>query len=190
MSYALGKESIVQERSIALRFRPAHVEEYASVLEFYHSLIDSMDGAQFAPGWKKGVYPTERFLKSAIESHQLFIGSLNEKIVGAMVMNHECAGGYETAHWKVVAGDDEVMVVHALGVSPDCQRQGIAGRMVSEAIGVCGELGVKAVRLDVLASNLPASKLYLSQGFQYIGTIRLYYEDTGLTDFLLYELAL
>lgn len=31
---------------------------------------------------------------------------------------------------------------------------------------------------------------YPSMGFQYITTLKLFYEDTGLTDFLLYELPL
>ena len=42
----------------------------------------------------------------------------------------------------------------------------------------------------MLGGNLPAEKLYTAAGFQYRGTIKLFYEDTGLTDFLLYELPL
>lgn len=49
---------------------------------------------------------------------------------------------------------------------------------------------IKAIRLDVLGGNIPASKLYESMGFKYIETLKLFYEDTGLTDFLLYELVL
>ena len=35
-----------------------------------------------------------------------------------------------------------------------------------------------------------AQKLYERVGFQYRGTLQLYYEDTGLTDFRLYEYIL
>ena len=44
--------------------------------------------------------------------------------------------------------------------------------------------------LDVLEGNLPAKKLYESVGFQYIERMELFYEDTGLAGFWLYELEL
>ena len=62
--------------------------------------------------------------------------------------------------------------------------------MVREAIRTAGENGQKAVRLDVLGTNIPAQKLYSSMGFQYRDTIQLFYEDTGLTDYMLYEYLL
>lgn len=62
--------------------------------------------------------------------------------------------------------------------------------MVKEAIIIAGENCNKAIRLDVLGSNIPAQKLYTNMGFQYIDTIKLFYEDTGLTDYLLYEYAI
>ena len=42
----------------------------------------------------------------------------------------------------------------------------------------------------MLGTNLTAQKLYERVGFQYRGTLQLYYEDTGLTDFRLYEYIL
>ena len=48
----------------------------------------------------------------------------------------------------------------------------------------------KAIRLDVLAANVSAQRFYLSRGFEYCGTVKLFYEDTGLTEFLLYEYIL
>jgi len=62
--------------------------------------------------------------------------------------------------------------------------------MVEYAIENCKNNGIKAIRLDVLASNRPAQKLYTTMGFICMNTIQLFYEDTGLTDFLLYELVL
>ena len=95
-----------------------------------------------------------------------------------MVANHECADGYETIEWKTGAGPQEVTVIHALGVLPEHQGKGLAGEMV------------KAIRLDVLAANVSAQRFYLSRGFEYCGTVKLFYEDTGLTEFLLYEYIL
>jgi ribosomal protein S18 acetylase RimI-like enzyme len=62
--------------------------------------------------------------------------------------------------------------------------------MVREAILICGDKRQKAIRLDVLGSNTPAQKLYANMGFQYRDTIKLFYEDTGMTDYLLYEFTM
>ena len=51
-------------------------------------------------------------------------------------------------------------------------------------------LELKAIRLDVLWNNESAKQLYLTKGFDHIGTIELFYEDTGLTDYDLYEYRL
>ena len=49
---------------------------------------------------------------------------------------------------------------------------------------------MKAIKLDVLKGNVPAERLYESMGFRYVDTVRLFYEDTGLAEFRLYELEL
>ena len=47
---------------------------------------------------------------------------------------------------------------------------------------------MKAIRLDALASNTPAHKIYKSLGFEYKGKQYLYAENTGWTDFYFFEL--
>ena len=49
---------------------------------------------------------------------------------------------------------------------------------------------MKVIRLDVLEGNIPAQKVYERLGFNYINTIQMYYEDTGLTGYMLYEYVL
>ena len=55
------------------------------------------------------------------------------------------------------------------------------------AIAMAREKGIKTVRLDVLEGNLPAEKAYGKVGFQYVDTVRMFYEDTGWTNYKLYE---
>ena len=47
--------------------------------------------------------------------------------------------------------------------------------------------GIKAIRLDALASNTPAHKIYKALGFEYRGKQHLYAENTGWTDFYFFE---
>lgn len=93
-------------------------------------------------------------------------------------------------NWPTAAEDSEVTVIHALGVDPELGGRGYGRRMVQFAIDTARENQQKVIRLDVLKGNVPAEKLYSGVGFQYLHTLQMYYEDTGWTDFELYEYAL
>ncbi|HIX25334.1 MAG TPA: GNAT family N-acetyltransferase [Candidatus Lachnoclostridium avicola] len=170
--------------------RRACPEEFERVMEFYDRLTDEMEGAQYHPGWEKGVYPDPEFIRESMEEGELFVLEKDGGIAGAMVINHQGTDGYEQAAWKVSAAPEETAVLHALGVLPAYQGQGLAKRLVRAAGRIAVENGCRAVRLDVLEGNLPAKKLYESVGFQYIERMELFYEDTGLAGFWLYELEL
>ena len=161
-----------------------------SVAEFYHNIIDSMRNAEFRPKWEKDIYPTKEFMQDSIANDELYVALIDGQIVGAMVINHKCEEGYNEAGWSVRADVANIAYLHILGVSTRCQRQGIAKKMVDYAVAICKNNGMRALRLDVLIENIPAQKLYSGMGFVYIDTIKLFYEDTGLTDFMLYELPL
>ena len=76
-----------------------------------------------------------------------------------MVLNHACNESYKNCRWQIAADDSEILVIHALGVHPDFQGKGFAKAMVRKAIAIAEETGMKAIRLDVLAGNIPAEKL-------------------------------
>lgn len=107
-----------------------------------------------------------------------------------MVCSQDCNEGYRKHRWKNAIPDREILVIHALGVRPDLSMRGIGRAMVRRAIELAGEKGMKAVRLDVLKGNLPAERLYAGAGFTHEGDLRMYYEDTGWTDFGLYQYLL
>ena len=173
-----------------MNIRQAKINELNDVMKFYYDITDDMQNSEFKPGWEKDVYPTRESVKNAIQNNELFIAIIDDVVVASMILNHECTDGYETANWNINATPEEVISIHALGVSIKQQGKGISKQMVQKAIDYCKEQNIKAIRLDVLGGNIPASKLYESMGFKYIETLKLFYEDTGLTDFLLYELVL
>ena len=170
--------------------RPAKTAEYEDIETFYRELINSMRDSEFKPEWEMGVYPTESLLKDAVKKQTLFLAYLENSLVGVMILNRDCAPEYEKVEWQTDAKKDEVMIIHLLAVSPAHQGKGVAKQMVSSAIEICGKRLVKAIRLDVLKKNTPAAKLYISMGFQLAASVKMYYEDTGLADFELYELVL
>lgn len=160
------------------------------VKTLYWEIIDSMKGAPFGPGWKKGIYHSDDFLYNAVHNRELYLLEDNQEPVAVMVLNHQWTQGYEMVKWAVQADRDQVMMIHALGLLRSCQGKGMGKLLVEEALKIAKENRQKAVRLDVLSGNIPAQRLYESMGFQYRETLKLYYEDTGLTDYLLYEFVL
>ena len=170
--------------------RKAVPEDFKKTVDFYHCLIDSMKNAEYRPLWEKDVYPTREFIHDSIEKNELFVMTDNDLIIGSVVLNHHCEAGYSKVQWKVSAAASEIMIVHILAVSADYQGKGLAKKMVEYSIEYGKSRGMKAIRLDVLPANIPAKNLYTRMGFIYMDTIQLFYEDTGLIDFLLYEYPL
>ena len=60
-------------------------------------------------------------------------------------------------------------------------------QMVQKVIDMARIHDIKTIRLDILGGNLPAEKAYTKMGFQYLDTVRMFYEDTGWTDYKLFE---
>lgn len=168
----------------------AEEKDYAMVRRFYHHLIDRMRNGRFRIGWEKDIYPSPGFLRHSLVKGELYIAEEGDEIIAAMVCNQECNEGYRKHRWRNDLSDSEILVIHALGVRPDSAMQGLGGLMVRKAKELAREKGRRAIRLDVLKGNLPAERLYTGAGFTHAGDLRMYYEDTGWTDFGLYEYLL
>jgi ribosomal protein S18 acetylase RimI-like enzyme len=111
----------------------------------------------------------------------------NDAIVGAMAVTMYQGEDYHAIEWSQQVLDNEAAVIHILAVSPDTQGKGIGSEMIREAIRLAKTCGMKAIRLDALASNTPAHKIYKTLGFEYRGKQHLYAENTGWTDFYFFE---
>lgn len=167
--------------------RVAMPDEYKKVINFYYEMIDKMQSSEFHPTWKMGVYPTDDYLKELVLSGQLFLCLDGERIIGAMVINHDCNESYSKMSWEVDAAADEVTIIHLLCVLPEYGGRGLGKKMLSFAMAHAAEKNQKAIRLDVMEKNLPAIKLYDSMGFRRLETVCMFYESTGWTNFIIYE---
>lgn len=167
--------------------RIGNIEELGKVKNFYDSLIEEMQEAEYKPGWKKDIYPTMEMLREALENRELYIGEEEGKTAACMILNQNCNERYQEISWKTEAGPCQVLSVHTFGVHPRFSGRGLGKKMMEEAVKMASDRGMKTIRLDVLAGNLPAEKLYQKVGFQYAGSLNIFYEDTGWADFNLYE---
>lgn len=175
---------------MGFQIRKANDTDYICVKNFYYILTDDMAEAEYKPGWQKDIYPTQDFLVKSIANGELYVGEEDGQLAACMIVNHIYNEGYKNIMWPVQAEDFEVFVIHALGVGTAFAGKGLAKRMARSVIELGKVTHMKAIRLDVLEGNIPAKKAYERLGFKYIDTIQMYYEDTGLTGYMLYEYAL
>lgn len=171
-----------------MRLHQAVIEDFESIMAFYDDVIERTPEIATYARWSKGKHPTAEGIKAYIEEGSMYLYREKGKIVGAVAFPMYQGTDYHAIEWSKQAADNEVAVIHLLAVSPDCQGKGIGSQMVREAINLAKEKGMKAVRLDALASNTPAHKLYERLGLEYRGKQHLYAENTGWTDFYFFEL--
>ena len=117
----------------------------------------------------------------------MYLYKENGQIVSAMAVTMYQGDDYHPIEWLQSLKDNEVAVIHILAVSPDYQGKGIGTMMISESIRLAKTNGMKGIRLDALASNTPAHKIYKNLGFEYRGKQHLFAENTGWTDFFFFE---
>ena len=170
--------------------RKAQQTEYQKVRAFYHSAIEAMAGSPYHPMWQKDIYPAPEELRTAVDEQTLYIGLSDDRIAAAMVVNRKNNSEYKDAKWPRHLQPDEYMVIHMLCVHSDYAGRGYAKELVKYAIDLARAEGMKAIRLDVLKGNIPAERLYEGMGFCCADTIKLFYEDTGRVDFIMYELGI
>ena len=173
-----------------MKILKAKTNQFQDVREFYFAVIDGIGDSGDSVGWKKDIYPAPGFLKGSIEDGDLYIAEEDGMIVGAMVLNHQSNEEYGKFDWPTKADEEEVTVIHALGILPSMRGKGYAKQMVRFAIDLARNDHQKVIRLDVLKGNIGAKKLYSGLGFRYLHTLPMFYEDTGWTDFELYEYPL
>lgn len=164
----------------------AQLNDLAKLTSFYKFAIDNTESMAQYGRWIYGVYPTDEIIKGYIDNGHMYYAEDNGELTAAVAVTPFQGADYHAVQWGVNAADDEVAVVHVLCVSPKRQKCGLA-KSVMRVIISAARADKKAVRLDALCCNKPAQRLYESLGFQKRGSRRWYADNTGWTDFFLYE---
>jgi ribosomal protein S18 acetylase RimI-like enzyme len=167
--------------------RKATLADYDAIIAFYDDVTSRTPDILHHARWQKGKHPTAEGVRSYIEEGSMYVHEEQGSIVGVMALTMYQDDMYHAVNWSQPLQDDAVAVLHIFAVSPDCQGKGLGARLVRAAVELARENGKKAVRLDTLASNVPAQHLYESLGFRYRGQQYLYAENTAWTDFYFYE---
>ena len=171
-------------------FQKAKTRDFTLIRNFYWNLIDVMSDQNDKIGWKKGIYPADSFLQDSLSKGELFTLKKDGQLCACVILNSDCNEGYADVSWSLDCRREEILIPHALGVSPDQQGSGVGKQIVEEILKFARSENKKAVRLDILGTNEAAERLYTKCGFRFVQAKQMFYEDTGWTEYKMYELNL
>ena len=164
--------------------------DLAVIREKYIEVIEHTKNMNIHARWIYGQHPTDAMIQSYIDGQEMYLFMDGQNVAGMTAITMYQGEDYHEILWSQNLKDDEVASLHILTVTPEYQGKGISKRMMAEIIFLVIKKGKKAIRLDALASNIPAQHMYEKLGFEYRGKRNLYAENTGWTDFLYYELPI
>lgn len=176
-----------------MNFQKASDADFYIIQEFYWDVIDNVHKNNIENknlGWEKGVYPSDAFIKSSLANEELYILTENDVLYACVILNSNHNEGYEGCPWSIVCNDSEVLTPHALAVSPKFQGKGIGKIVVENILNIAKTENKKSVRLDIIGACKEAERLYISCGFHFVEAKDMFYEDTGWTEFKMFELNL
>ena len=179
---------LTPNKSHNMRLELATQNDFEAIITFYDDVTERTPEMATYARWSKGKHPTVEGIRAYIDEGSMYLYRESGAIVGAMAVTMYQGEDYHDINWMQQVADDKVAVIHILAVSPDAQGKGIGSKMIREAIRLAIDNGMQAIRLDALASNTPAHRLYERLGFEYRGKQHLYAENTGWTDFYFFEL--
>lgn len=114
------------------------------------------------------MYPDLVILADDVAKKQMYVLTLDDQIVAAIVLNEEQNEAYCAADWSDKEGN--AAVIHRLCVHPDYQSRGIGRKMVFAAEEHLAAAGYKSIRLDAFVGNNKALKLYAHLGYSLRGS--------------------
>ena len=165
-------------------------DDFEKVRSAYIDVSEHTPDIDIFARWVYGKHPYDELLKAYIHNREMYIYTDGENIAGMVAVTMYQGQDYESVEWAGKLRNDEVAVLHLLAVCPEYQGRSLGKAIIRETEALVRSSGKKALRLDVLSSNLPAQRMYESEGFEYMGKQHLYAENTGWTDFLFYEKVL
>lgn len=156
--------------------------------KFYDSVVQWLDDHINYPRWICRVYPSEESVRTMAKDGSQYICVNGETIIAAFAMNAKPQGCYRKGQWKRELPEGAYMVLHALAIAPESQRQGIGSKIIAFCINEAKSQGFQAIRVDIVPDNFPAKALFEKNGFTYAGDADLELNIGNIPVFSLYEL--
>lgn len=143
-----------------MKLQRALMDDFICKRDFYDDVVTGTVGMDKHARWKQGSHPTDETIRDYIGNGNMYMCMDGIQLIGAMAIPMEQGEDYHPVNWDVEAADNEVATLHIFAVAPECQGRGLGKQMIRMAMDMARDNGMKAFRLDTLASNIPAQKMY------------------------------
>ena len=173
-----------------MQIRKCREADVAPAGAFYDSVVLWLDHHINYPKWMYKIYPSEISVREMTAAGEQYLCMDGEKIIGAFALNAEPQGNYQKARWSRVLPKGSYMVLHALAIDPQSQRQGLGTEMIRFCADKARAEGYQTIRIDVVPTNTPARRLFEKNGFVYVGDVDLELPLGDIPAFSMYELNL
>lgn len=129
-------------------------------LNLVSALYESVKNTKFCV-WDSE-YPTIKNIKYDFKHKCLYVLKDDNKIVGAISVNHKNEFNKLKDVWLYTKDPCEIARVV---VDPNCQNKGLGEFMINEICNILSEKGKFCIHLAVEENNLPAIRIYDKCGF-------------------------
>ncbi|MGE4214854.1 MAG: N-acetyltransferase family protein [Anaerotignaceae bacterium] len=149
-----------------MEFRKATLSDFADIIEIYQTATQHLDAIGIHQ-WDEA-YPSIAIIKEDIQSQEMYIGLIDNKIVAAFTLNPNYDEEYATGNWQYPTLS--FLVLHRFCVTPKYQNKGIGTQTMAFIENTLKE-GTQCLRLDAFSINPSALRLYEKFGFTKVGEV-------------------
>lgn len=129
-------------------------------------------------------YPNEDVFRQDINEHNLFVLVLDNKLVGAVVINAIFPPEYMSVDWKT---SPNTYTFHRMMVDPELQGKGIATAIFQFIEKRGKNMGLKSLRVDTNVNNKTMRSLFEKFNYTFAGIVHFRNKPS---DFLCFEKTL
>lgn len=162
----------------------AKVSQIDQLLILTHACAEKMNNEGIFQ-WNE-TYPNAEVFKNDIERGELYVFTLDNILVGCIVISTKMDVEYKRVKWLTPTSDH--YYIHRLAVHPNYQGKGVARSLMDFAENLGLQNNKASIRLDTFSQNLRNQKLYEARGYTSLEDI--YFPDQSEFPFYCYELQL
>lgn len=148
-----------------MKIRQAELKDLDAVINMFKSAISTMISNNIYQ-WDD-VYPNSTILKQDILKKQMYIGTEDDVIVSAAVINDESDEQYQNGNWEFA--NESFAVIHRLCVNPLYQNKKYGKNTMIIIEDFLKNKGIQCVRLDAFSKNPYALKMYQALEYKKAG---------------------
>ena len=168
-------------------FRKADSSDISAIENIYEGTHDAEEAGLTTTSWQRGVYPTVQTAEDSLARGDMYVAELNGKVVAAAIINKKQVDVYSNGDWEYEAPDDKVCVLHTLAVDPDTRGHGLGPAFVRFYEQLAKDQGCEVLRLDTIATNAAARKMYAKLGYREVGVVPTVFNGLQNIDLVLME---